>query len=40
MRAEHNPPPENVTIDSLAKGESFAPDSLKEFKNLIHLKNF
>ena len=31
MRAEHNPPPENITIESLAKGEIFALDSLKEF---------
>ena len=30
-RAEHNPLPENVTIDSLAKGEISASDSLKEF---------
>ena len=29
MRAEHNPLLENVTIDSLGKGEVSAPDSLK-----------
>ena len=27
MRAEHNPLPENVTIDSLAKGEIAGPDT-------------
>ena len=31
MRAEHNPLPENVTIDSLAKGEIPAPGSFIEF---------
>ena len=35
MQAEHNPLPENINIDSLAKGRNSAPDSLKEFLHYL-----